>query len=183
MNRSEFLKTCAGSVCGCAALSFLTAGTAVAADPPKPEDWRFQFIKQRYAKLLEYLAENAGEATTNEVLVKQGRFCASTYDLVQKHRGDVDGFIKAFAEQTKQTVTYDRESGTITAIGPETNDCFCPLIDKKYTPKSACNCSLGWNQYVFETTSGRKVRVELLQTVLRGDKRCAMKIHVTSEPA
>jgi predicted ArsR family transcriptional regulator len=183
MNRTEFLKTCACGLCGCAAIGLLAPGNLPATETPKPEDWRFQFIKQRYAKLLENLTKRVGDPALDEVLHQQGRYCASMYDLVQKHKGDIDGFIREFAQQTKQSVVYDREKGVITVVGPETNDCFCPLIDRNYTPKTACNCSLGWNQYVFETTLGKKVRVELQESVLRGAKRCAFTVHVSDVAA
>jgi predicted ArsR family transcriptional regulator len=179
MNRTEFLKTCAGGLCGCAAVSLLAPAKLPATETPKPEDWRFQFIKQRYAKLLENLAKRVGAPASDEILQQQGRYCASMYHLVEQHKGDIDGFIREFTRETKQEVTYDREKGIITVIGPETNDCFCPLIDCKYTPKSACNCSLGWNQYVFETTLGKKVEVVLKESVLRGGKRCTFVVHVS----
>ena len=179
MNRTEFLKTCAGGFCACAVLKLPASADATAATAPKPEDWRFGFIKQRYAKLLESLGRRMGDPALDDTLREQGRYCASTYDLVQKYKGDIDGFIREFTAQTKQEVTYDRQKGVITAVGPETKDCFCPFIDTRSTPKSACNCSLGWTQYVFETTLGKKVKVELKESVLRGGKRCAVEIHVT----
>jgi predicted ArsR family transcriptional regulator len=77
-------------------------------------------------------------------------------------------------------VTYDREKGVITVVGPERGDCFCPLIDCKYTPKSACNCSLGWQQHVYETVLGKKVQVELKESVLRGGKRCVFVVRVSN---
>jgi len=35
-----------------------------------------------------------------------------------------------------------------------------------------CSCSVGWIKEVFETASGRPVRVELEQTIGRGDPVC-----------
>ena len=185
MNRKEFLRSCACGFCACALANVPVAAADAAApapEKPKPEDWRFGFVKQRYGRLLENLHRRLGGAGLDDALREQGRFCASTYDLVQKHKGDLDGFIAAFAAQTKQDVTYDRATGVIVAAGPETKDCFCPLIDTKTTPPSACNCSLGWNQYVFETTSGRKCECTLKESVLRGGKRCAFEIKVTDQP-
>ena len=185
MNRKEFLRSCACGFCACAVLNVpVSADTpAPAAEPPKPEDWRFGFIKQRYAKLLGNLDRRMGGAGLDDALREQGRYCASTYDLVQKHKGDIDGFLPAFIEQTKQEVTYDRAQGVITVAGRETKDCFCPLIDTKTTPQSACNCSLGWNQYVFETTTGKRCEVLLKESVLRGGKRCVFEVKVTGTPA
>jgi hypothetical protein len=153
MNRTEFLKTCAGGLCSCTALGLLAPGNLPAAETPKPEDWRFQFIKQRYAKLLENLGGRVGDQTLNE--------------------------IQEFKQRANEDIAYDREKGVITVVGPERGDCFCPLIDCKYTPKTACNCSLGWQQYVYETLLGKKVQVKLKESVLHGGKRCIFEIHVS----
>ncbi len=184
MKRLDFLKTCAGGLCACAMIGApagaetSTAAAPAAPAPPKPEDWRFQFIKRRYAKLLENLQGRVGDQALDEILQQQGRYCASTADLIQKHKGDIDGFIKAITTEWKQEIAYDREKGVITATGPEVKECFCPLIDGRYTPKSACDCSLGWTQYTYETVLGRKVQVELKESVLRGGKRCVFIIRV-----
>jgi predicted hydrocarbon binding protein len=188
MNRTEFLKTCAGGLCACAAASLIAPASASAAEPPKPEDWRFQFIKKRYAKLLEDLAGRVDARTLSDTLQHLGRYCASTLPLLQKHKGDIDGFIHELKQRADEDITYDREKGVITVVGPERGDCFCPLIDCKYTPKTACDCSLGWQQEVYETLLGKKVQVKLTESVLRGGRRCTFEIHVgdgarTMEPA
>ncbi len=181
MNRIEFLKTCAGGLCACAMIgpaAAETTATTAAAEPPKPEDWRFQFIKRRYAKLLESLQQRVGDQTLNAVLQEQGRYCASTTEMITKHKGDIDGFIHDVTTEWKQQIDYDREKGVITATGPEVKECFCPFIDGRYTPKNACDCSLGWTQYAYETVLGRKVDVELKESVLRGGKRCVFTIRI-----
>ena len=165
MNRMEFLKTCAGGLCACAAFGVPTAAIAesATAGPPKP---------------LETLEGRVGTHTLDEILQQQGRFCASTTDMIQKHKGDIDGFIQDITREWKQQITYDREKGVITAAGPEVKECFCPLIDGRYTPKSACDCSLGWTQYAYETVLGKPVQVELKESLLRGGKRCVFVVHV-----
>jgi predicted hydrocarbon binding protein len=183
MNRTEFLKTCAGGLCAYAAICLPAAAGSTAAEPPKPEDWRFQFIKKRYAKLLENLAGRVDERTLNDILQQLGRYCASTLPLLQSHQGDIDGFIREFKQRANEDITYDREKGVITVVGPERGDCFCPLIDGRYTPKIACNCSLGWQQHVYESLLGKKVRVELTESVLRGGKRCVFEVHVSDNAA
>ena len=183
MNRTEFLKTCAGGLCGCAAVSLLTPAKLPATEKPPAEDWRVQFVKQRYARLLENLGGRVSDQTLSEILQQQGRYCGSTAEMARKHEGDIDGFIQTITREWKQEITYDRAKGVITAAGPETKECFCPLIDTRYTPQSACNCSLGWTQFVYETVLGKKVQVALKESVLRGGKRCVFEIRVTDAAA
>jgi hypothetical protein len=185
MDRKEFLKTC---VCGCACTfaglatdiipSANGPASACADEPPKPEDWRFPFIKDRYAKLLEILIDKLDEKQVNEILCQLGRYCASTSPMAKQHRGDIDGYMSVVKNQYHDDITYDREKGVITSVGQERTECFCPLVGLKKTPKIACNCTLGWQQYTFETVLGKQVRAEIKESVLRGGKRCAMQIHI-----
>lgn len=182
MNRKQFLKTCAGTLCGCAAAGMIAPGGIAAAEAKPPEDWRLPFVKKRYAKLIGILAGKVDEATLNEILRQLGYSCAGGYSLVKKHQGDVDGFIREFKKQANEDITYDREKGIVSVVGPERGDCFCPLIDKNLMSGKVCNCSLGWQQCTYETLLGKKVRVELKESVLRGGKRCVFEIRIL-EPA
>lgn len=49
------------------------------------------------------------------------------------------------------------------------------------TPKVVCNCSLGWQKRTWETVLGKKVDVELVESVLRGGKRCVFRVRVSDE--
>jgi len=166
-------------MCACATAGLIPSADLSAAEPAKPEDWRLPFVKDRYAKLLQILADIVDEKTVNEILRQLGRHCASTLPVVNRHKGDIDGYISAFKQQANEDITYDREKGIITVVGPERADCFCPLNGvRQKTPKIACNCSLGWQKYTYETILGKEVRVELKESVLRGGKRCVFEIHV-----
>lgn len=178
MNRMEFLRSCASGFCACALFRAPLSADTPATEPPKPEDWRLPFVKRRYGHLLHDLSERVGDRTLNEILQAQGRYCASTTDLLRKHKGDLDGFIRTVSREWKWEVAYDRDRGVVTINGPEAKDCFCPLIDGRYAPKSACECSLGWNRYAFETVSGRKAQVELKESVLRGGRRCSFEVRL-----
>jgi predicted hydrocarbon binding protein len=107
-----------------------------------------------------------------------GYDCAANYSVLRKHKGDVDGFIREFKERTNEDITYDREKGIVTVVSPERTECTCPLIAKNLTSSKVCNCSLGWQQCTYETLLGKKVQVELTESILRGGKRCRFQIQV-----
>jgi len=181
MNRKQFLKNCACGLCSCAAVGLL-ASTSPAADEAEPrEDWRFPFIRQRYAKLFEILSAKLSDAELTETLRQLGAYCASKGQLIQKHKGDIDGYIREFQKLSGDEIVYDREKRIITVTGAERGGCFCPLVDRKLMSKKMCDCSLGWQQYAFQTLLGKKVKVELKESVLRGSRRCAFRIHVSNE--
>jgi hypothetical protein len=190
MNRKAFLKKCACGLCACATADALKPALAAAeAKPPEarhPEDWRLSFVQQRYAKLLGILSNRMDEQTLNATLFELGSYCSGLYDDThKKFRGDFEGFRKAVKQSTSgDNITCDWGKGIITMASGERTDCFCPLNSRfQNTPKVVCNCSLGWQQHTWETVLQRKVRVELKESVLRGDKRCVFEIRILAQPA
>lgn len=181
MDRKEFLNACAAGVCTCAASGLIPASSLSAAQTPPPEDWRLRFVRQRYARMLQILADRMDEKALNQTLLDMGSFCSSLWDqTVIQHRGDFDGFRKLIQQGSSgDDVAWDRQKGVITMTSPERSDCFCPLNScHQNTPPVVCNCSLGWQQHTWETFLQKKVRVELKESVLRGGKRCVFEIHV-----
>lgn len=181
MNRKQFLKNCTSGLCSCAAVGLLTPTLSTADETGSREDWRFPFIRQRYAKLFEILSEKLSDAELTETLQQLGAYCASKGQMVQKHKGDIDGYIHEFKERTGDDIVYDRKNGIITITGSERGECFCPLVDRTLTSKKICDCSLGWQQYTFETLLGRQVKAELKESILYGSKRCVFQIHISEK--
>jgi hypothetical protein len=185
MNRTEFLKTCSGGLCGCVAAGAMAQAASNAADSSPAEDWRLRFVRRRYARLIGILSERMDGTTLNAILHELGRYCASTDSRLGQFRGDLDGY-RAHIRQTASgdDVGFDQEKGIMTVTSPERGDCFCPLISMaEHTPEVVCNCSLGWHRETWETVTTKRVQVELKESVLRGGKRCVFQIHVQQEHA
>jgi len=186
MNRKEFLTTCGAGLCGCAAGSLIPASSLSAAGTDSAEDWRLRFVKERYASMLLILSERMEAKELSRTLSEVGAFCASRWDqFIVQHRGDFDGLAKAIRQGSSgDEVSWDREKGVIHMVSPERSDCFCPLNSRNQnTPPVVCECSLGWQQYTWETFLQKNVRVEMKESVLRGGKRCIFEIHIAGEPA
>ncbi len=183
MNRKQFLRSCAGGLCSCVAAGVMTPAGAAAAATPQAEDWRLGFVRRRYARLIEILSGRMDERALIEILHELGAYCATTDPTLPAYRGDFEGYRKHVRQTASgDDVTYDRKQGIVTMSSPERADCFCPLISRRNkTPTVVCNCSLGWQQRTWETVLGKKVRVELKESVLRGGNRCVFQIHVSDE--
>lgn len=183
INRNQFLKNCACGLCSCMAAGVITSTGSFVSESTPTEDWRLRFVRRRYAKLIDILSSRMNEKELSEVLHGLGVYCSTTDPKMQTYRGDFDGY----REHLKQTasgddVTYNRKKGIIMMTSPERTDCFCPWISiQNQTPKIVCNCSLGWQKQTWETVLGKKVQVELKESVLRGGKRCVFQIHVSDE--
>ena len=59
--------------------------------------------------------------------------------------------------------------------------CFCPVIRAKLDqgmPVTYCYCGSGWFRQQWEAATGKPVRVEVLQSVLKGDLVCQFAVHL-----
>ncbi|PTY04206.1 hypothetical protein DB347_20115 [Opitutaceae bacterium EW11] len=160
--------------------SKLAAADSSQPAPQPPDAWRIKFAQDRYAKLLELLGAQVGAEASSRLLQSLGGYCASGLPHLARHPGDLEGFIKDFAEAGDK-ITYDPEKKTVLIEGSPREECFCPLIDKHKAPKTVCDCSLGWQRHIYQTLLGRKVNVELVESVVRGGKRCVFKVQITDE--
>jgi len=62
--------------------------------------------------------------------------------------------------------------------------CFCPVIRSKLgqgMPVTYCYCGAGWFRQQWEAATGKPVRVEVLQTVLKGDLVCQFAVHLAED--
>jgi effector-binding domain-containing protein len=65
--------------------------------------------------------------------------------------------------------------------------CFCSLVKEvirtgEELSPSFCNCSAGWYVQMWETILGRSpIRVDLVESILRGDDRCRFAIHLPED--
>ncbi len=177
MDRKEFLKTCAGGLCACATACLAAPTEASAADAVKPEDWRLPFVKVRYAKLLASLEQRTDKTQMAAALQDLGAFCASQNDQkISKYRGDIEGFIKAFAQGSASAV-HDRSRNIITTTHSPGADCSCPFNSVVHkTPAIECECSVGWTRHTWGVVLGSEPTVELKESVLRGGKRCVFEV-------
>lgn len=180
MDRKQFLKSCAGGLCGCAAAYAIPTAQAADASVQRPEN---DFVKQRYAKMLNLVRDRMKPDELADCLRALGGFCSSTFDAtIQKYKGNVDDFIKWLKSRKTPgktvDVTRDRERGVITMITDFGGECPCPLNSKAaHTPATACNCSLGWHTRTWGMVLQKNVRVELVETALSGGKRCIFVVH------
>jgi hypothetical protein len=60
--------------------------------------------------------------------------------------------------------------------------CYCSLLrglpNKETISKTYCNCSRGFVEKFWENVLGRPVKVDLMQSVVSGDKECKFAIHL-----
>ncbi len=59
--------------------------------------------------------------------------------------------------------------------------CFCPIIRDRLDegmPVAFCYCGAGWFRRQWEGATGKPVRIEVVESLLKGDERCTFAIHL-----
>lgn len=126
------------------------------------------------------------EEAASTVLSETGRLCGSFTLASMGARGleiptaDVDAFLEAHAQTEsvasggRSKLTREGDAVTIVIEG----GCVCPLVRTLRIEASPnhCHCTVGHLKYLYETGLGRPVRVELMETCLRGGETCTIRI-------
>ena len=182
MDRKDFLKKISISgVCACSGLALLTTKDVIADDNKKQkEDWRIGFSRTRYSQLMEILEPKVSIEKFNEIIQMLGRYCSSTVAFIQDYKGDLAGYLKELKRHWNEDSLVDIEKGIITIASQERTSCVCPLIETEKVSDNVCNCSLGWQQQTFETVLGKKVEVQIKESIIRGGKRCVFEIKIVA---
>lgn len=124
---------------------------------------RIDFAEKWLERFMNVLDTNLDEKTRQHIMEENGRACASAY-------------LKSIGKDNPQTIAYDdflkRAAESL---------CLCPFVENKPGNLSGtyCHCSIGYIKEIYGGLSGQPVKVELLSSVLYGDKRCKFMI----EPA
>jgi predicted hydrocarbon binding protein len=184
--RRQFLKHgCTMGLCAC-------AGTAMGAQSETGQEkketapetaeltklrWWTSHTQKQMAKLWRLLETRLDEQTRVALLEELGRNCAASLGWAKQYKGNPEGFFKSLNDRLGEKAEYEKDKGTIRITTPE-RDCVCRMANSKITPPIFCACSLGWQKYTYETILDKKVEVELLESVLRGSKRCVFQIRV-----
>ncbi len=176
MNRKEFFAASAKAGLGCCAMAMVgPAGAEAAPDAEK------QFIKGWLTDLFEAMDAELDEETRVKVMAGAGKGCfrrhAFKTDIARDGKGDLDKLLAAM----KRNFEVWREGDLVhIRFGKEVKQCFCPVA--RYHPALPhdmhCECTRATQQAIFETALERPIKVEILESVRRGDKTCHFLAHV-----
>jgi predicted hydrocarbon binding protein len=184
MNRRDLIKQgCGMGLCACAGAALLGEASEAAegADDQGRQlqhlQWWQDHTKSQMAKLWELLEPHLDEKTRQEIIEQLGRNCAKRLGWAKRFKRDLKGFFRQMKESQGEDLAYDEAHGIITVTSPE-RDCVCGLVNSKITPPYFCHCSVGWQKETYETILGKKVDVEITESVLHGGKRCVFRIQI-----
>jgi predicted ArsR family transcriptional regulator len=188
INRKDFVKGCTAAICGS---GICCAGKESAAqvreerpgecDPKQLAEVpdRADAARLRFSKLIQIIQDSLPEDGRKQILHALGGKCADTYRaaLLDRYKGDIEGFLAEGRRSWMAEAVYDRENGTIRIVD-KAPSCSCPMVKVGTTPPSFCDCTLGWQEQAYSEILGRRVRAELEESILRGGKRCVYRITI-----
>lgn len=100
-------------------------------------------------------------------------------DTLAPYKGRTEAFLEFLSKEWGWRTEYDRKRGVI-EVDENKSYCVCPLSKDKKDPGLGvlCYCSEGFNEAMFSLVVGRKVRAEVVRSILRGAGSCRYRITI-----
>lgn len=176
MNRKEFFAV-AGLGCCAAAL----VGARPAAAEAAPATDRERFVTGWLTDLFEAMDTQLDEQTKVKLMAGCGVGCfrrhAFKTDIARDGKGDLDKLLTAM----KRNFEVWRAGDVVhIRFGEEVKQCFCPVasLHPARPHDMHCECTRATQQAIFETALQRPIKVEIVESVRRGNKTCHFIAHV-----
>jgi predicted hydrocarbon binding protein len=186
MRRKDFFKSIGKyGLCSCAAFTVFNYDKTYAASDDQEQlikdlEWKLGFIQKRFAKLLGIIDASMEDIKKREILEKLGRECAKEFkESAVEYKGNIEGYLNEIIKKWVEKADYNKEEGVIRIFDKKRETCFCPFIDKSLvTSDTMCYCSLGWQKEIYETVTGKPVKVKVIDSILKGGDRCSFEISI-----
>jgi predicted hydrocarbon binding protein len=178
MNRKDFMK----KTCGLGAVLALTGTVKAQTDEKKTEEKADPAQKFREGWVVSFLKNvdsQFDEISRTKLMESCGRECAKrgATQMAEACRGDVDKLVAKLAEMLGPG-NARRDDG---AVRLAYEKCYCPMVagGPARLSDTWCDCSRGWVMEMFETASGKPVKVACLSSIKRGDAKCEFEVKWT----
>ena len=172
--------------CSLAALEKVATGMAAAAENAPPSELEMarreaDFVRNWVSDLFDTMDEQLPREARVKLIEGCGKGCFRRHEfkrtIAEQGKGDVDKLIAAY----KKNFEVWRDGDTVhVRYGETSKQCYCPVV-KTRAPQADdlhCECTRSTHQAIFETALGRKVRVEVLESLRRGGKTCHFLAHL-----
>jgi len=143
---------------------------------------------------MERLDASVDEETRIKIMENCGYKCAKVNKSVidafvarRKKFGTLDEFLEAEQRNPSAVERLERQGNIVYQFyTPQSLTrpvrCYCDLLEglpsNETISLTYCQCSKGFIQKSWEALTGKPVRVDLLQSVVHGDKECKFAIHL-----
>ncbi len=183
MDRKEFVKL------GCCAFAFITAKGLSAADAPKEaapacDARELTFIQNWVTDLMETIDTEMPPEAKIKLMRGTGRGCYRRHpfkaEIAKNGQGSVDKLVEAMKKNFE--CWRDGDKVHIRFGEKNTYGCYCPAA--RYRPGKPqtdihCYCTAATLASIWEAAIGREPKIQILQSVRRGDPTCHFLVQIT----
>ncbi len=153
---------------------------------------RMEFGDEWLTRFFEAMDKTLDEPSRRALMTANGKACFSAYAGPQKEKprpDEAERFLKWAATDGKsrgysvegKTVSFEFVGSAETGQAAPESLCLCPMAEGQKPGKISptyCLCSVGYVKEMHERRIGRPVQVELVDSVLRGGKRCRFRMTI-----
>ncbi len=192
MDRKEFLRMAGQAGMACCGLSLLGRPSIVGQQaaptskaPVTPDARKVEWAKTWTKRFFDVLDQELDEPTRRRIMERNGYACHQGSLKGAKPRATLEQLVKAIADSNGAD-SIRVEGNTVyfsyvkNAEGLRVADgyCLCPLVEDgpPGLSKTFCYCSVGYVRDTFESVTGRKAKVELLESLKGGGKTCRFRV-------
>lgn len=140
-----------------------------------------EFIGNWLSDLIDTMDDELDEETRRKLFAGCGRGCFYRHsfkqDIAHQGQGDLQKLIAAYRRNFEIWQEGDEVHIRYGAVSP---GCYCPAA-KSYPAKEGdlhCECTRSTHQTIFEEALGRAIRVQVVESVRRGDPTCHFVVYV-----
>ena len=140
-----------------------------------------EFLVGWLETLMDSLKNNLDEEKRQEIFKDTGSFCArahatALFKEIKMESNDINELIEILNEKLKGTKWELIDKNKIKIIYEK---CYCPIINAGiHNSEVQCDCSVGWLVENLGILFNKEVRVELLESVVRGGNQCTFIANV-----
>jgi hypothetical protein len=153
---------------------------------------RMEFGDGWVKRFFDVMDQTVDQATRTKLMTENGKACFIAYAGPRKQHPDPDalekfsqwivqnGKEKGYSVEGK-VISFEFVGSAETGQASPEGICLCPMVEAQTAGKISptyCLCSVGYVREMHERILGRPVDVELVDSVLRGGKRCKFKMTV-----
>lgn len=202
IGRKEFLATLGkggAGLCMCAAAAGMQAAFAGQTAPSNPGDKtderaakRMEFVDGWVRRFFEAMDRTLDKASRQRLMMANGKSCFAAYAGPQKNQPAPDALEKFTAWITAEgkekgysidgkVISFEFTGSAETGQASPESLCLCPAAEAQkpgQISRTYCLCSVGYVKEMHERRLGRPVEVELVDSVLRGGKRCKFRMTI-----
>jgi hypothetical protein len=126
--------------------------------------------------------EALDDSSLDRVMECQAEECVRAFvDLYQiSDELDLDAFLEKMKMGGSSKIEIERDGNTIVWKELHGGRCMCPLVTREVIPlqPGLCRCATHWLRMLVERHVRGPVRVELLDSPLRGGPHCVFRIEI-----